>query len=146
MNLGSKSIFHAGLRYIVQQKTGTPQAASRQPGIPPDFRLSVPHAAQPPAHTVQAAIKIMKFEPTLSTVHNSPSPAWQQTMYSSLSKAMLEDMSLPITHCNYSQHSVEGKRSYKIRAELEQSINLLRTTRNANVLAVLSEMLKLMFH
>jgi hypothetical protein len=36
-------------------------------------------------------------------------------------------------------------RSYKIRAELEQYITLLRTSRLANTVAILNDMLHLMF-
>ena len=36
-------------------------------------------------------------------------------------------------------------RSYKIRAELEQYITLLRTSRHANIVAILNYMLHLMF-
>ena len=65
-----------------------------------------------------------------------------------------EDLSLPITLLTAIILSTLWKereagqpiRGYKIRAELEQSINLLRTTRYTNTLAVLSEMSQMMFH
>ena len=64
-----------------------------------------------------------------------------------------EDMSLPLTLLTAIILSTIWKereagtpiRSYKVRAEMEQYINLLRTSRLSNAKAVLEDMLHLMF-
>ena len=89
-------------------------------------------------HCLQQYIPSMQAEHVLRLVHGN----------------VEEDMSLPITLLTAIVLSTLWKereagqpiRGYKIRAELEQSINLLRTTRYANTLAVLSEMSQMMFH
>ena len=65
-----------------------------------------------------------------------------------------DDMSLPITLLTAiilstvwkERESGVSLQKYKVRAELEQSINLLRTTRFNNTVAVLRDMSRIMFH
>ena len=65
-----------------------------------------------------------------------------------------DDLSLPITLLTAiilstlwkERESGVSIRKYKVRAELEQSINLLRTTRFNNTVAVLRDMSRIMFH
>ena len=65
-----------------------------------------------------------------------------------------DDLSLPITLLTAiilstlwkDRESGVSIRKYKVRAELEQSINLLRTTRFNNTVAVLRDMSRIMFH